>query len=143
KGVLARSASMRSPASLNSLLVIPMDLLPCRAERSDVRYELRLHARQFPLLEAKVAAKIGWPIRAVQIEERFLTSATYMHVSGAMVAGVNHDAKPVNSQQGRHGKKNNINPSDWVYREFEFSFWLCPKARYPTSQKRDVGHPMG
>src|ERR1700739_2406266 len=96
---------MCSVASLNSLLVIPMHLLPCRAESGDVRCELRLDARQFARPEAKVAAQIGRAVGAVQIEERFLTIAAYVHMRWVMVARVYDDAKPAYPQHSWHRRR--------------------------------------
>ena len=53
-----------------------------------MRCELRLDARQFARIEAKVAAQFGRAIGAVQVEERFLPIAAYVHVRWAMVARV-------------------------------------------------------
>src|SRR5665213_2080418 len=96
---------MRSPASLNSLLVIPMHLLPCRAESNDVRYEFHLDARQFAGIEAKVAAHFGRAVGAVEIEERFLPRAAHVYMRWAVVAGVYDDAVAAESQDGRHGRR--------------------------------------
>ena len=67
-----------------------------------MRCELRLNARQFTRIEAKVATQFGRAIGAVQIEERFLPVAAYMHVRRAMVARVDDDAQPVDPEHSRH-----------------------------------------
>jgi hypothetical protein len=53
-----------------------------------VRCEFRLDARQLARIEAKIAAQFGRAVGTVQIEERFLPIAAYVHVRWAMVARV-------------------------------------------------------
>ena len=70
-----------------------------------MRCELRPDARQFARIEAKVAAQFGRAVGAVQIEERFLPIAAYVHVRWAMVARVYDDAKPVDPKHSWHKRR--------------------------------------